>query len=147
MSNSRGACWGDLHSLATVQAAGWGNLQMLRKTLGWTWPQRYLWTKLEFYEKVRFSMFTKTPVFLPGKLHGQRSLAGHSPWGPKGSDTTEHPRRHSHTHGRRVSHEYLSYRWGSSDLKNQMYFTIPFSICESVVHFSLLMENGTTKFI
>ena len=32
MSNSRGACWGDLHSLTTVQAAGWGNLQMLRKT-------------------------------------------------------------------------------------------------------------------
>ena len=24
-----------------------------------------------------------TPVFLPGKLHGQRSLAGYSPWGYK----------------------------------------------------------------
>ena len=24
-----------------------------------------------------------TPVFLPGKSHGQRSLAGHSPWGRK----------------------------------------------------------------
>ena len=22
-----------------------------------------------------------TPVFLPGKLHGQKSLAGYSPWG------------------------------------------------------------------
>ena len=22
-----------------------------------------------------------TPVFLPGKFHGQRSLAGYSPWG------------------------------------------------------------------
>ena len=31
-----------------------------------------------------------TPVFLPGKSHGQRSLAGHSPWGHKESDTTEH---------------------------------------------------------
>ena len=30
-----------------------------------------------------------TPVFLPGKPHGQRSLAGHSPWGCKESDTTE----------------------------------------------------------
>ena len=30
------------------------------------------------------------PVFLPGKLHGQRSLAGYSPWGPKESDTIEH---------------------------------------------------------
>ena len=24
-----------------------------------------------------------TPVFLPGKSHGQRSLAGYSPWGPE----------------------------------------------------------------
>ena len=24
-----------------------------------------------------------TPVFLPGKSHGQRSLAGYSSWGPK----------------------------------------------------------------
>ena len=24
-----------------------------------------------------------TPVFLPGKSQGQRSLAGNSPWGPK----------------------------------------------------------------
>ena len=30
-----------------------------------------------------------TAVFLPGKSHGQRSLAGYSPWGSKESDTTE----------------------------------------------------------
>ena len=30
-----------------------------------------------------------TPVFLPGKSHGQRSLAGYSPWGHNESDTTE----------------------------------------------------------
>ena len=30
-----------------------------------------------------------TPVFLPGKFHGQRSLAGYSPWSHKESDTTE----------------------------------------------------------
>ena len=28
-----------------------------------------------------------TPVFLPGKSYGQRSLAGYSPWGGKESDT------------------------------------------------------------
>ena len=28
------------------------------------------------------------PVFLPGKAHGQRSLAGYSKWGRKDSDTT-----------------------------------------------------------
>ena len=32
---------------------------------------------------------TTTPVFLPGKVHGQRSLVGYSPWGHKESDMTE----------------------------------------------------------
>ena len=30
-----------------------------------------------------------TPVFLPGKSHGQRSLAGYSPWGRKESNMTK----------------------------------------------------------
>ena len=30
-----------------------------------------------------------TPVLLPGKSHGQRSLVGRSPWGLEESDTTE----------------------------------------------------------
>ena len=30
-----------------------------------------------------------TPVLLPGKFHGLRSLVGYSPGGRKGSDTTE----------------------------------------------------------
>ena len=34
-----------------------------------------------------------TPIFLPGKFHGQRSLAGCSPWGRKESDTTKHALR------------------------------------------------------
>ena len=35
-----------------------------------------------------------TPVLLPGKFHGWRSLAGYSPWGSKESDMTE--RLHFH---------------------------------------------------
>ena len=35
-----------------------------------------------------------TPVLLPGKSHGQRSLVGCSPWGRWGSDTTD--RLHFH---------------------------------------------------
>ena len=35
-----------------------------------------------------------TPVLLPGRSHGQRSLVGCSPWGREGSDTTE--RLHFH---------------------------------------------------
>ena len=30
-----------------------------------------------------------TPVLLPGKSHGQRSMVGYSPWGCKELDTTE----------------------------------------------------------
>ena len=38
-----------------------------------------------------------TPVFLLGKCHGQRSLAGYSPWGRKESDMTE-ATEHAYTH-------------------------------------------------
>ena len=52
-----------------------------------------------------------TPVFLPGKPHGQRSLAAYSPWGCKELDTTEwlscdtrkvcvYIHTHTHTHTR-----------------------------------------------
>ena len=44
-----------------------------------------------------------TPVFLPGEVHGQRSLAGCNPWRCKESDTTEwlthrQTDRQTHTH-------------------------------------------------
>ena len=41
-----------------------------------------------------------TPVFLPGNVHGQKSLVDYSPWGYKESDTTERlsTRVHTHTH-------------------------------------------------
>ena len=47
----------------------------------------------EFDPWIRKSLWRRvvqpTPVFLLGEAHGQRSLAGYSPWGPKESDTTE----------------------------------------------------------
>ena len=36
-----------------------------------------------------------TPVFLPGKSHGQSSLEGYSPWCCRESDTTEHACTHT----------------------------------------------------
>ena len=36
-----------------------------------------------------------TSIFLPGDLHGQRSLLGYSPWGCKESDTTEQLSMHT----------------------------------------------------
>ena len=39
-----------------------------------------------------------TPVFLPGKFHGQTSLACYSPWGHKESDMTGHTHTHTRIH-------------------------------------------------
>ena len=38
----------------------------------------------------------RTPIFLPGKLHEKRSLAGYRPWDRKEQDMTEHT--HTHTY-------------------------------------------------
>ena len=38
-----------------------------------------------------------TPVFLPGDFHGQRNLAGYSPWDHKESETTEHAHTRCYT--------------------------------------------------
>ena len=69
-----------------------GSLKLKLKSLGgvfWkeirgllpeeTWVGKILWRR----------EWLPTPVFLPGKSHGQRSLAGYSPWGCKEWDTTE----------------------------------------------------------
>ena len=46
------------------------------------------------YCRSRRRQWHPTPVLLPGKSHGRRSLVGCSPWGCWGSDTTE--RLHFH---------------------------------------------------
>ena len=45
-----------------------------------------------------------TPVFLPGKSHGQRSLVGYGPWNLKKSLTqlSMHVHTHTHTHTKHV---------------------------------------------
>ena len=62
------------------QVKNWPAIQetweMHVQSLGWKDPLEKEWQP--------------TPVFLPGKSHGQRSLAGYSPWGHKELDTTEH---------------------------------------------------------
>ena len=44
------------------------------------WVGKILWSR----------KWQPTPVFLPGKFHGQKSLVGYSPWGCKELDITEH---------------------------------------------------------
>ena len=47
--------------------------------------------------KKNIYIWVPTPVFLPGESHGQRRLAGYSPWGHKELDMTERL-THKHTH-------------------------------------------------
>ena len=51
------------------------NVGDLGSILGWEIPWRRKWQP--------------TPVLLPGKSHGWKSLVGYSQWGHKESDTTE----------------------------------------------------------
>ena len=56
----------------------------------WSLSQRSPWRRV----------WQPTPVFLPGESHGQRSLAGYSPWGRQESDRTDwltHTHTHTHT--------------------------------------------------
>ena len=46
-----------------------------------------------------------TPVFLPGKFHGQRSLVGYSPWDHRELDMAECTHTHSETPASRGEHE------------------------------------------
>ena len=51
-----------------------------------------------------------TPVFLPGKSHGQRSLVDYSPWGHKELDTAEHThKRHQRLVSMRINAVVLSH--------------------------------------
>ena len=47
-----------------------------------------------YYALSRRRQWQPTPVLLPGKSHGWRSLVGYSPWGHEQSDMTE--RLHFH---------------------------------------------------
>ena len=49
------------------------------------------------------------PVFLPGKLCGQRSLADYSPRGCKESDAIEHTHTHTHTLTHTRTHASFQY--------------------------------------
>ena len=56
------------------------NLPAMQETRVWS---------LDREDPLEKGMANRTPVFLPGKSHGQRSLAGYSPWGHKELDMTE----------------------------------------------------------
>ena len=56
--------------------------------------KREICIKMMYYRTKQRRQWHPTPVLLPGKSHGRRSLVGCSPWGREESDTTE--RLHFH---------------------------------------------------
>ena len=66
-----------------------------------TWVQ-----SLGYKEHLEEVLFIPTAVFLPGVLHGERTLAGYIPWDGKEFDTTEQIR---HTRiNKRVEREQVT---------------------------------------
>ena len=63
-------------------------MQETQETWFDTWVRKITWRE----------KWQPIPKSLPGKSHGQRSLAGCSPWGHKGPDMTKHTHTHTHTH-------------------------------------------------
>ena len=64
------------NSQAVPQAMSWSLRTTIRRCRFDPWVGKILWRR----------KWQSTPVFLPGKSHRQRSLAGHSPWGHRESD-------------------------------------------------------------
>ena len=55
----------------------------------WMKLEPIMQTEVSQKEKQYTNQWQPTPVLLPGKSHGWRSLVGYSPWGRKDSDMTE----------------------------------------------------------
>ena len=63
----------------------WQAVQTVKNISRWFSPWRKMYLCHTFWRR----QWHPTPVLLPGKSHGQRSLVGCSPWGRWESDTTE----------------------------------------------------------
>ena len=66
----------------------WNNLAV-NHTSCWWWAFLLLRSKRNYSQVALIAQWHPTPVLLPGKSHGRRSLVGCSPWGHKESDATE----------------------------------------------------------
>ena len=69
-----------------------------------------------------------TPVLLPGKSHGQRSLVGYNPWGPEVGQSNFH--FHHFTLFKEATQFYIPTRtvWGSSFPHPHQYLLFPIKI-------------------
>ena len=95
------------------------NLPAMQETGSDCWVRKIPWRR----------EWQLTPIFLPEKFHGQRSLADYSSWGCKELDMTK-LLTHTHTH----THTHIMF---SSDL-----LFLKFSrFCDAVSEFSILISS------
>ena len=73
-------------------------LNNLVACLRWFWPDFNSAAMLLCFKICSVLCVCVTPVLLPGKSHGRRSLEGCSPWGPEESGTTEQLHFNFHFH-------------------------------------------------
>ena len=83
------------------------------------WSERLPWSR----------KWQPIPVFLPGESHGQRRLAGYSPWGCKELDTTEQLNTDTHRHNLKI------------DPGGWKHSSISFSLCVIEVYIRLSDEG------
>ena len=51
-------------------------------------------------DHLEYEMASHSSILVPGEFHGQRSLAGYSPWGHEVSDKAEYPPISKHIPGK-----------------------------------------------
>ena len=67
-------------------------------------------TCTQIYLYIFVCTWQPTPVFLPGKLHGQRSLVGYSAWDQKELYMTEQMSTHTHYLYVRIHVYFMAWR-------------------------------------
>ena len=72
---------------------------------------------IDIYVPIWRRKWQPSPVLLPGKCHGWRSLVGYSTWGRKESDTTD-----INTINLPL---YISYLWKTLTTISLLYYTLP----------------------
>ena len=92
-----------------------------------------------------------TPVFLPGKSHRQRSLAGYSSWGCKESDTSERERAlmpthacmhvHTHTHTHTHTHSIWEQSYPNLGKFSTILFTLVSMLLSTVWFYAIQSQQ------
>ena len=73
---------------SSMYTSNWGIVVLFKKYFPVEMWSLVLYLSL-FIHCTQRRQWHPTPVLLPGKSHGRRSLVGYSPWGGEESDTTE----------------------------------------------------------